>query len=369
MKSITILFVLLSLPYASLAALSTKAKQAYLVDSETGVVLFEKNAQEKMVPSSMTKLMTTYIVFERLQKNILNIDDKFRVSKKAWKKGGSKMFLRHTERVSVDALLNGIIVQSGNDACITIAEGLSSSEENFANVMNETAADLGMKNSYFKNATGWPDEGHYMSAEDIGILSNKLIANFPEYYDYFSKEDYTYSGIKQNNRNALLGRYEGLDGLKTGHTDDGGYGISVSAKRGDTRLVAVVNGLSSDSERADEAEKLLNYGFRYFVKETLYDKGAFVTEADVWMGDSETVVLEAAEGVNVLLPKLKKEKTIVEINYNSPIIAPIKKGDKIATMIVKSPDMKDREFALMSGKDIQKLTGIAKMIRNIKKYF
>ncbi len=347
-------------------AFDTKAKYAVLLDYETGEILYQKNSEEKMIPSSMTKVMTTYIVFERLKNGILNLDDEFTVSEKAWKKGGSKMFLRHTERVSIDELLNGIIVQSGNDACITVAEGISSSEESFAELMNETAKKIGLTNSNFVNSTGWPDEGHYMSAKDIAVLARQIIKNFPEYYHYFSKEEYKYSNIKQKNRNSLLYRDLGVDGLKTGHTDDGGYGIVVSGENEGRRVLAVVNGLSSEMERADEAERLLNYGFRNFAIKTLFKKGQVLDTASVWQGQSDSVSLSLKDDIQLLVPKLVKNQIQVGIEYNGPVPSPINKGDEIGIVFIQIPNMERKKYPLVASEDVKQASSLNRFITNIK---
>ncbi|MEK9848811.1 MAG: D-alanyl-D-alanine carboxypeptidase family protein, partial [Rhodospirillaceae bacterium] len=251
---LTVWFLILICSNASGSqTLETKARHALMIDMETNAVILEKAADEPMPPASMSKLMTIYMVFEKLKAGKLNLKDRFIVSEKAWRKGGSKMFVRVNRRVSVKDLLRGIIIQSGNDACIVIAEGLAGSEEAFAEEMNGKAAEIGLKNSQFKNATGWPAEGHYMSARDLATLSSKLIKDFPDYYPMFAEKSFRYSKIKQGNRNPLLYRRGGADGLKTGHTEASGYGLTASAQREGRRLLLVVNGLNSSRERASEA--------------------------------------------------------------------------------------------------------------------
>ncbi len=350
-------------------AFVTNAKQAVLLDVETSEILFGKNSDKQMVPSSMTKLMTVYVVFERLKNDVLRLDDKFTVSEKAWRKGGSKMFLRHTDRVSVEELLNGIIVQSGNDACIVVAEGVASSEENFVALMNKTAKKLGMNNSHFMNATGWPDAKHYMSAHDIAILSARLIKDFPEYYNsYFGKKEYTYSKIKQKNRNLLLWRNSNVDGLKTGHTDDGGYGIAASAKQNDRRIIAVVNGLKNELSRADEAQKLLNYGFRYFTKRKLFEAGKDISSADVWLGTSENVSLTTLKDVNIIVPKMRESEIKIEVSYDGPVPAPIKNGQQIGTLRIIIPDMAEKSLPLYANQTIEKAGIFPRLKKSIEYY-
>lgn len=370
MKKLSKVIVFLSLLTTFNAhAFNTKAEHAILMDYKTGNILFDKKASEQMTPSSMTKLMTVYLLFERLQKGIFKLDDKFTVSEKAWRMGGSKMFLRHTERVSIEELINGIIVQSGNDACITVAEAIASTEEEFVNLMNEKAKELGMEKTNFINSTGWPDENHYMSAKDIAILSQRIINDFPEFYaKYFHKTEYTHADIKQRNRNMLLGRTEGVDGLKTGHTDDAGYGISASAIRDGKRLIAVVNGLSSDLERADEAEKLLNYGYRYFDEKVLFQKGQTVDAAKVWQGQSDMVNLTTNEEIKLLVPKLKIDDIEVNISYNSPLIAPVHKGQEVGILEIVIPDMGSHSYKLVVADSVEKAGILSLIMHNISEY-
>lgn len=360
-------FVSLVLLSISTQAFETKADQAIIVDYDTGVVLLDKNADEQMTPSSMTKLMTVYIIFDHLKNGLLNLDDKFTVSKKAWRKGGSKMFLKHTQKVTIDELLNGIIVQSGNDACIVIAEGIASSEENFAELMNETAEKIGLKNSNFKNSTGWPDEDHYMTARDLSILSKRLIADFPEYYKYFAHREYTFNGIKQSNRNSLLFGDLGVDGLKTGHTEAGGYGIAVSAVSEDKRrVITIVNGLNSDYARADEAQRLINHGFRYFVNHKFFTKGDIVGEAKIWQGKQDMVALKTNQDIILPAPKLNMKDTTFEIHYKTPLAAPIQRGDEIAQLVLKIPEVGDFTYQLYSNEDIKRIGLISRMFSNLK---
>lgn len=359
------------LAYASSAAavdFTTDAKQAIMLDYDTAEVLFEKNADEQMAPSSMTKLMTIYVTFDLLKRGSLKLDDKFLVSEKAWRKGGSKMFVEHKSSVSVDQLLHGIIVQSGNDACIVLAEGISSSEEAFAEEMNQTAEKLGMKNSHFRNATGWPDDEHYSTAHDLAILSYRLIKDFPEYYELFGVREYTYNGIKQPNRNWLLTKSIGVDGLKTGHTEAGGYGIAVSAVQDGRRVITVVNGLSSDKTRMSSTQRLLRHGFRDFEKRVLYAKGEAVEQADVWMGKKTTVPLVSQEDISFLTSRHDKKGMEVRVVYDGPIPAPIEKGDKLATLKIRREGLKEVSYPLVAGEDVGTLSYMGRMIEKAKHY-
>lgn len=334
---------------------TTPAKHAIMIDFETDTVLMEKDADVRMPPASMSKLMTVYMVFERLKAGNLNLDDRLSVSKKAWRKGGSKMFVMVNTRVSIRELLHGIIVQSGNDACIVIAEGLAGSEEAFAEEMTRKAKEIGLTDSAFKNATGWPAEGHYMSARDIARLSSKLIREFPEYYPIFAEREYKYGGIKQGNRNPLLYKDFGADGLKTGHTEASGYGLAASAKRKDRRLVLVVNGLSSARERSSESARLLDWGFRETGSYALFKKGEEIAKADVWLGNAPDVPMVIDQPVTLTLPRKARRDMKVRVAYKNPIPAPIASGAPIGRVIVTVPGQKDREYPLIAGQDVGQL--------------
>lgn len=334
-------------------AFESGAPQAILTDAATGAVLYSKNADIPVAPSSMTKLMTVYVIFDHIARGIIAPDDTVIVSEKAWKKGGSKMFLKHSERVTFEELLHGIIVQSGNDACIAAAEGIASDEAAFADIMNATAAQLGLTQSHFKNASGWPEEGHVMSVADIAELSARLIYDFPDKYPYFADKNYTHNGITQSNRNRLLHRDIGVDGLKTGHTEDGGYGIAVSAVQDGRRLVAVVNGLDSDRARIDEAEKLLQYGFRYYDNKTVFEQGGIVGEADVWLGAKATVKLQADRDIVVPVSKLEDGALPrMEIVYHGPVNAPVTAGTPLGELLIYRDGNVSASHPLSAAEDI-----------------
>ncbi len=334
-------------------AIETQAKQAYLIDVATGSVLIEKNAEQPVPPASMSKLMTVYMVFELLKDGRLSLDDKFLVSKKAWRKGGSKMFVKVNSQVRVEDLLRGIIVQSGNDACIVIAEGLAGSEEAFADQMTKRARELGLQDSTFKNATGWPHPEHLMSARDIAHLSMRIARDFPEYYAIFSEKNFTYNKIKQGNRNPLLYRESGADGLKTGHTEASGYGLAASAMRGDRRVVLVVNGLPSVRVRSSESLRLINWAFRAFENYSLFEKGATVDQADVWLGTEATVPLIIERDVKVTLQRRFRRKMTAKIVFTGPIPAPIAKGAPIARLVVTAPEFKTLSIPLHAGIEVE----------------
>ncbi len=333
-------------------ALDTEARQAILVDWATNTVLFEKNADERMHPSSMSKLMTVYLLFEALKNGSVKLDDEFPVSEKAWRMGGSKMFVALDSKVKVEDLIQGIVVQSGNDACIVVAEGLAGSEEAFVEKMNQKAKEIGLEHSTFVNATGWPDPNHLMTARDLSILARRTIADFPQYYHYYGEIDFTYNGIKQGNRNPLLYKDLGADGLKTGHTDEGGYGLTGSAKRGDRRLILVLNGLPTMKSRFEESERIMDWGFREFDDYTLFKKGDTVSDAEVWLGDRATVPLVADSDLKVTLPRTSRRGMKVTVKYDGPIPAPIAKGTKLAELVINAPDMPPMEIPLVAGADV-----------------
>jgi D-alanyl-D-alanine carboxypeptidase (penicillin-binding protein 5/6) len=368
MKAIFTLIICAMLLNDASAAIQTKAKQAILVDFDTGNIIFEKNALMAMTPSSMSKLMTVYVVFNKLQKKEIALSDEVVVSEKAWRKQGSKMFLQVGTKVSIEDLLKGIIIQSGNDACIAIAEGIAGSEETFVELMNGTAKEIGLNNSNFANTTGWPDPNHYMSAQDIATLSAHIVKKFPEYYHYFAEREFVYNSIKQQNRNMLLDMNIGVDGLKTGHTDEGGYGIAVSAKNKERRLIMVVNGLSGTVERAQEASKLLQYGFLNYTNAVVAKKGHAIDEGKLWMSKDNTLPLTVEEDVIFTVAKDQLSKMVAKVEYQSPIIAPIKKGQHLGTLKVVLPDGKEKIYPLVAGKEAVKLSALSRITKNLDYY-
>ena len=351
----------------SAMALETPAKQAILLDYETGAVLFQKNADELMPPASMSKLMTVTMIMERLKDGSLKMEDTFPVSEHAWRKGGSKMFVEVGKRVKVSDLLRGIIVQSGNDACIVVAEALGGSEEGFAQLMTERSREIGLTHSTFRNATGWPDPNHRMTAHDLSILAAYIIKNFPEYYSIFSEKSFTYSKIKQGNRNPLLYSNSGADGLKTGHTEDSGYGLVGSAKRGDRRLIVVVNGLGSAKERGRESERIMEWGFREFDNYALFKKGQEVAKAQVWLGAKDLVPLLIDQDLTVTMSRKDRRSMEVKLVYNEPIPAPIIKGSPIARLVITAPEMDAIEVPLLAAENVER-PGMFKRVTSAIKY-
>ncbi len=336
-------------------ALETPAKQVILVDYDTGNILFEKNADERMFPSSMSKIMTIYNVFQALKDGSLQLKDNFRVSRKAWKKGGSKMFLRAGSRLNVEDLIRGVIVQSGNDASIVLAEGLSGSEGAFSDSLNENAKKLGMDSSNFLNASGWPDPEHYTTARDLSKVTIATIQNFPKYYHFYSQKTFTYAGIKQNNRNPTLYKDIGADGLKTGHTAAAGYGLAASAIRNGRRLVLILNGLKTSRQRSLESERILDWGYRVFSNYKLFKPGQIVTHAKVWMGDKSRVGLVLDKGLVMSLRKNIIDKINIKAVFNEPVRAPISKGDQIGKLLVSVPGKNQLEIPMYASQGVTKL--------------
>ena len=334
-------------------AIETQALQVFMKDFNTGEILLEKNADQQMVPSSMSKIMTIHLVLERLKNGDIKLDDKLPVSEEAWKKGGSRMFVQVDTQVPVDDLLKGAGIQSGNDACIVLAEGLAGTESSFAEEMTRRAQEMGAKNSNFLNATGWPDEGHLTTARDLAIIAEHTIRDFPtEYAKYYGMKEYTYNNITQGNRNTLLAKNMGADGMKTGHTDAGGYGIVASAKQGDRRILLVVNGLPKSKDRDQEATALLNWGFNFFKNHKVYGKGDVVEVADVWSGADKNVSLVSNQDIIFTIPRSKQKEVQVKVAYESPISAPLKAGDQVGTIEVTVPDKGVKTFPLVVAQDV-----------------
>ena len=337
------------------AATETAAKFAILLDYDTGAVLLEKNADEPTAPASMSKLMTLYMIFERLKAGSLRLEDTFPVSEKAWRMGGSKMFVGINTRVKLEDLLRGIVVQSGNDACIVIAEGLARNEAAFAEKMTERAREIGLTNSTFVNSTGWPDPDHTMSVRDIAKLSAIIIKEFPEYYPLFAEKTYTYNNIKQGNRNPLLYGYDDADGLKTGRTKASGYGLAASVNRQGRRLILVVNGLASRKQRTRETVRLLDWAYREFDNFKLFSAGETVDNAAVWLGEDAEVPLIIENEMTLTLPRKSRRKMEVKVSYDGPIAAPIRSGERLAILTISAPDTETQQIPLIAGKNISRL--------------
>lgn len=351
----TVLTLILVLSAAAAQAFETRATAAWVYDVTTGTVLMDKNADAPLPPASMSKLMTINMLFEALRDGRVTMDTTFAVSARAKAMGGSTMFLQESDRPTVSDLIHGMIVNSGNDACVVVAEGLAGTEEAFAQQMTLRAQALGMQNSVFVNASGWPAPDHRMSMRDLGILAKRLVMEFPEYYPIFSETSFNYKDrapANANNRNPLLALGVGADGLKTGHTSEAGYGLVGSAKQGDRRVIFVITGLASEKDRAEEAERIVSWAFRQFVEKTLVKAGTRVTEAEVWMGSVDRIGLVPASDVRLLVPALVQEGTTADVSYTGPLKAPLKAGEKMGEMVVHVPDLPDVRVDLVVEADV-----------------
>jgi serine-type D-Ala-D-Ala carboxypeptidase (penicillin-binding protein 5/6) len=351
--------ILLALGLAALPAraFETSASAAWVYDMTTGTVLMDKNADQPLPPASMSKLMTINMLFEALKDGRVTMETEFAVSSRAKEMGGSTMFLQETDRPTVNDLIHGMIVNSGNDACVVVAEGLAGTEEAFAQQMTERGKALGMTASVFTNSSGWPDPNHRMSMRDLGILGKRLIEEFPDYYPIFSQTEFNYKDrapANARNRNPLLELGVGADGLKTGHTSEAGYGLVGSARQGDRRIIFAITGLPSEQARAEEAERIVGWAFRQFSEKTVARTGLRVAEAEVHLGAVDTVGLVPAEDVRLLVPALVQDSLTAEVVYNGPLIAPVVKGTAVAELIVHAPDLPDRRVPLVAEADVGK---------------
>lgn len=359
MKRLMLALLLTTVPALG-HAFDTRASSAWVYDMTTQTVLLDKNAHTPEHPASMSKLMTLNMLFEALHDGRVTMQTTFPVSEKAWRMGGSKMFVKPDDRPTVEELIHGIIVNSGNDACIVVAEGLGGTEENFAKMMNERAAQLGMENSHFANSSGWPDPEHLMSMHDLGVLAVRLITEFPELYENFAVQSFSYEGrvpANHGNRNPLLELEAGdwqADGLKTGHTEQSGYGLVGSAlsKTDGRRIVFVLNGMQSEADRATESEAISNFAFRQFVQKSVVQSGQRLGAADVWMGQAEQVGLVAAQDVKLLVPVQSQDAITAEIVYTGPVQAPVAKGQEVAHMLVRVPGMGEQTVPLVAEADV-----------------
>ena len=361
MRAATLLLILISSLLAPIGvqAFETSAKSAIVVDVGTNQTLMEKNADMALPPASMSKLMTLNMVFEALEDGRLSLDQTLPVSQAAQNYGGSTMFLTTQDRVKVEDLIRGVVVLSGNDASTVLGEALSpdGTERGFAQMMTERAQVLGMTNSTFANANGWPAPGHRMSMRDLGLLAQRLITVFPQYYGYFAETEFAFDGRAPDNRfnrNPLLKLNIGADGLKTGHTQEAGYGLVGSAKQGNRRIIFVFSGLTSQQARADEAERLTNWAFRQFAEKQVAEQGVVVAEAEVWMGQAAKVGMAATEDVRVLLPVLNREGANAKITYQGPLEAPIEAGDQVAQLIISVPGLSDAVHPLVATETVPK---------------
>lgn len=351
----------------SLAPVETLAKQAVVMEALTGEVLFTKDAETPMPTSSMSKVLTMYLVFEAIKNGKLSMDSMITVSEAAWKQQGSRMFIRVGEQVKVEDLVRGVIIQSGNDAAVALAEAVAGGEGSFAELMNAKAQTLGMTHSHFVNATGMPDPQHYASAKDLALLALALIRDFPEHYHYYSEQDFTYNNIKQGNRNPLLYRNMGVDGVKTGHTEIAGYGLIASALRDGRRVMTVVNGLKSMQERADEPAKLIEWAYREYGLYHLINAEDKVAEAKVWLGVESIVPIVPEKTIAKSLPRALKDSVKVNVVVDAETQAPIQKGQKIGKATITGTNMETVEVSLVAAKDIPALGFIESLWHKMKR--
>ncbi len=376
---LTRLFVLAALAFglvAPAAAFETIAKTAILMDYETGEVLYDKDADKRVPPASMTKLVLADVIFSKLKSGEITLDTKFRVSEKAWRMGGSKMFVELGSEVRVEDLLRGIIVQSGNDACIVAAEGIAGSEEGMVALMNARARELGMKDSLFQNTTGWPAENHYMSARDLAIVTRHIIATYPEYFHYYAEKEFAWSAgsgvrpgegaqttISQGNRNPLLYATPAGDGMKTGHTNEAGYCLTGTQQRGDQRMIMVVTGLKSEAERAAESVRFMEAAFKEFRRYDIFKPGDAVATAEVWNGEQEAVPLTVAQPLRLYFTPEGRQGLKVSYSYTAPLKAPLAAGQEVGTLTIEAPGYETRTVPLVTAAEVEQ-TGIIGRILN-----
>ncbi|CDB53007.1 MAG: D-alanyl-D-alanine carboxypeptidase family protein [Alphaproteobacteria bacterium] len=355
----------------SAAAIETQARNAILMDYDTGQYLYVKDHEKMVPPASMSKLMTVNMIFEKLKDGSLSLDDTFTVSERAWKlggaaSGGSTMFLKIGEKVRVEDILKGILIQSGNDACIVAAENLAGSEDDFAEMMNKRARELGLNNSSFANSTGLPHPDQKMSVEDLAKLARHIIKEFPEFYHIFSEKYYTHNNITQGNRNPLLYSMPNADGLKTGHTEEAGFCLTASAKKGERRLIEVMTGMNSNKERSEEAERLMEWGFREFNNYNLLNKGQEIAEIPVVFGNEKEVRLVVPETVKRTLKKSQASKIKMTAVYDKPVKAPVAAGDKLGEVRIELDGQEMENVPLVADRNIEKLGFFGRIGQNLK---
>ncbi|HEU0219011.1 MAG TPA: D-alanyl-D-alanine carboxypeptidase family protein [Stellaceae bacterium] len=341
--------------------IDTLARHAMIYEVDTDTVLFDKHAEERMPPASMSKIMTAYVVFSMLKEGRASLGDELPVSEHAWRLGGSKMFVAIGARIKIEDLVKGMLIQSGNDACVVLAEGLAGSEEAFVDKMNQKAQELGLKDSHFANTTGLPDPNEWMTARDLVTLSRDIIKDFPEYYHYFSEKDFDFNNINQGNRNPLLYKNIGADGLKTGHTDEAGYSLDASVVRGDRRIILVVSGLSTMKDRGAESERLIEWAFREYNNYKLFSAGDKIDDAEVWLGAEPKVGMTVGKDLTVTLPRRSRRDMKVSINYDKPVPAPVNKGDKIGKIVVTAPDVDPVERPIFAAASVKPISTIGRM--------
>jgi len=335
--------------------IETQAKHALVLEVETGAVLLDKGADERIPPASMSKIMTAYIVFGMLKEGRAKLTDELPVSEQAWRLQGSKMFVPIGGRISIDDLIKGVIIQSGNDACLVLAEGLAGSEEAFVELMNQKAKEIGLNDSHFANVSGLPDPDHWMTSRDLATLAIRTIKDFSEYYHYYSEMDYEFNNIKQGNRNPLLYKNVGADGLKTGHTEEAGYSLTASVARDKRRIILVLNGLPTMKARAQESERLIEWAFREFNDYRLFAAGEKVDDGEVWLGAEPKVPLTVGKDFVVTLARKVRKDMKVTIEYDRPIAAPIQKSDTVGKVVMTAPDVTPFEAPLVAAASVERM--------------
>ncbi len=361
------LLVALLLAWAGSAlAFSSVASQAFVVDLSTNTILYERRADEPMAPSSLTKIMTAYVTYRMASIGEISLDDKVKISKKAADKPGSTMFLVEGERVSYRDLLTGLMIVSGNDAAIAIAEGIAGSEEAFSILMNQAAEQLGMRNTHFVNASGWPDPGHVSTARDIALVSAALIQEFPDEYQMFQTRSFKWGGVEQANRNPLLDDNLGADGLKTGHTELGGYGLAGSAKQGNRRVVMVLNGMDSKVQRAKEGRRVMDWALRTFSTFAVVHDNQIVEHARVWLGTKPYVPLKVSSGLTLTIRKADEHKLSAKVMYDGPVDAPIKAGDVVGELVISGPGLETQRISLKAAYDIPRVNRFVAVTRSLR---
>ena len=365
-KKFIIYSLLILLISTNLKAIDTKAQQAIVIDFDTNEILFEKNSNIKTPPASMTKIMTVYAAFDRIQNTELSINNECIVSAKAYKMGGSRTFLEIDDKVSIDELLKGIIIQSGNDASVALAECLAGTEQDFAKLMNVYAQKIGMQNTNFLNSSGWPEDNHYSTVFDLAILSNAIIRDFPNLYLYFSDKEFTYNEIKQPNRNKLLSSVQGADGLKTGFTKASGWGIAATAKRDNRRITVVINGTNSSRSRMNESSNLINWAFSQTSQIKLLELGQNIVQADIWLGNQSRVNLVSSKKIISTMSFDQLQLIKSSIKYSKPIEAPIHKGEIYGKLIIEIPGKPNIEVDLVADQNIGKINPILKIFAALK---
>ncbi len=338
-----------------LGPVDTAARQALIIDFETDAVLLEKAADERMPPSSMSKLMTMYMVFDQLKQGRIRLDQTMTVSETAWRMGGSRMFLENGSQVPVEALCRGVIVQSGNDACIVLAEGIAGSERQFSELMNQKAREIGLTNSSFRNSTGWPDPDHRMTCRDLARLASRIIRDFPEYYRFYGERSFRWNNVSQENRNPLLSRMNGADGMKTGHTEEAGYGLTGTVKQGERRLIIVTNGLTSMAARAEENVRLLEWGFGNFENVVLFRAADAIEQVPVHLGAAPSVPLVGGRDVVATLPRTWRQTMQARLRYDAPIAAPVTRGQELGRLEISGRGVPPMDLPLYAGADVERL--------------